>query len=236
MWGYYEYVPVAEKKAKAAKQLEKLKKKNPGINPIVIEGTKVAKTWWGIAWNKNLESYADYANRIGRGRSYVRNGFVLDLAIETGTVTALVQGSGRDPYKVKITIKPLAKKKWQNITEQCSHSVANLEELVAGKFPKSLEALFTQKESGLFPTPQEIKFDCSCPDWAAMCKHVAAALYGVGARLDEDPTLFFKLRDIRFEQLLKKSVEEKMRNMLKNSNKKSGRVMDDVDIEGLFGL
>lgn len=147
-----------------------------------------------------------------------------------------MQGSDKNPYKVEITIAPLSKEKWNSITEQCSHSIAGMEELAAGRFPESLDTLFTQKERGLFPSPKELKFSCSCPDWADMCKHVAAALYGVGARLDQDPTLFFKLRDIQFEQLLKKSVEEKMRNMLKNSDKKSKRVMDNVDIEGLFGI
>lgn len=236
MWGYPKYIPVAQKKNDAAKQLEKLKKKNPAINPVIINGTKVANTWWGIAWNKNLESYADYANRIGRGRSYVRNGFVLDLSIETGVITALVQGSGRSPYKVQITIAPLSKQKWEDITKICSHSIASMEELAAGKFPKKLETLFTQKDSGLFPTPKEIRFDCSCPDWADMCKHVAAALYGVGARLDQDPFLFFKLRDINFESLLKKSIEEKMHSMLKNADKKSARVMDEADVEELFNI
>lgn len=236
MWGYSEYKPVAKKKASAAKQLAKLKKKNPAINPVIIEGTKIARTWWGMAWNKNLESYADYDNRIQRGRSYVRNGFVLDLSIETGRVTALVQGSGRSPYEIEITIAPLSKEKWRHITERCSHSIASMEELAAGKFPKALDTLFTQKGDGLFPSPKELKFDCTCPDWAEMCKHVAAALYGVGARLDNDPTLFFTLRDIPFEELLKKSVEAKMNSMLKNSDNKSARVMDDADIEGLFGI
>ena len=236
MWGYHEYVPVAKKKADAAKQLEKLKKKDAKINPVVISGKKVAETWWGIAWNKNLESYADYSNRIGRGRSYVKNGCVLDLAIETGLITALVQGSRKNPYTIKITIAPLSKAKWDRITAQCSHSIADMEALTAGKFPKTLEALFTQKEDGLFPAPKEIKLDCSCPDWASMCKHIAAALYGVGARLDENPSLFFKLRDIPIEDLLKKSVETKMQEMLRNSNKKSKRTLDDINIEELFGL
>lgn len=236
MYGYPEYVSVARKKADAARKLEKLRKKNPEISPVIIEGNKVAKTWWGIAWNKNLESYADYVNRIGRGKSYLRHGCVLDLRIEKGLVTALVQGSRRSPYQVEITISPLSKGKWDHITSEVSHSIASIEELVSGKFPKALETLFTQKGDGLFPSSKEIKFSCSCPDWAYMCKHVAAVLYGIGARLDEDPSLFFKLRNIDVEDLLKKSIEEKMDSMLKNSNKKSKRTMDDSDIEGLFGI
>jgi uncharacterized Zn finger protein len=236
-WGYYpEYVPVAKKQADAKKALAKLQKKNPGISPVVIEGTKVAKTWWGIAWNKNLESYADYSNRIGRGRAYLRNGFVLDLQINPENVTAIVAGSGRNPYKVKITINALPKATWQKITEVCGRSIASIEQLVQGKFPKELESIFMQKGEGLFPSPKEINFDCDCPDWADMCKHVAAALYGIGARFDQDPTLFFKLRNIEIEALIKKSVEEKMENMLKNSGKKTRRVMADANIGELFGI
>ena len=236
-WGYYpEYVPVAKKRADAGKALAKLKKKNPDIHPVVIEGTKIAKTWWGAAWNKNLESYADYSNRIGRGRSYVRNGMVLDLQIEAEKVTAIVAGSGRSQYTVKISINALPKAVWQKVTQICGRSIASIDQLVQGKFPKELESLFTQKGEGLFPSPKEIKFDCSCPDWAYMCKHVAAVLYGIGARFDEDPTLFFKLRNIEIEALIKKSVEEKMENMLKNSGQKTRRVMTDADIGDLFGI
>ncbi len=235
MWDY-EYVTVAEKKAKAARQLEKLKKKNGDMHPIVIEGNKIAKTWWGLAWNKNLESYADYSNRIGRGRSYVRNGFVLDLQINAGTVTALVSGSGSKPYSVQVEIMPLESKKWDAIVKTCGNKIANVGELAEGKFPKELEEIFQMKGSGLFPSPKEINFSCSCPDWAYMCKHVAAVLYGISARFDEDPVLFFKLRQINLEELLKKTAEEKMNSMLKNANRKTDRVIADTDIGSLFGV
>lgn len=236
MWGYYEYVPVAKKKQNAQKALEKLRKKRPDIRPVIIEGNKVAKTWWGNAWNKNLEAYADYANRIGRGRAYVKNGFVLDLQITAGSVTAVVAGSGRNPYNVKVNIDALSTDKWNRITEICGRSIANIDQLVQGKFPKELETLFMQKGEGLFPAPKEIKLSCDCPDWAVMCKHVAAVLYGIGARFDEDPTLFFRLRNIEIEALIKKSIEEKMENMLKNSDKQTRRVIKDADIGGLFGI
>lgn len=238
--GYYNdypaYVSVAEKKEKARKQLEKLKKKNPDLAPIMIEGRAIATTWWGKAWNKNLEIYADYSNRISRGRSYVRNGAVLDLKIQKGVVKALVQGSERKPYEIKINIAPLSNKKWEHILQLCNHKIDSLAELVEGKFPKALEEIFTVKGEGLFPTDKEITFSCSCYDWANMCKHVTAALYGIGARFDEDPILFFKLRDINFEVLLKKTVEQKMSSMLENAGKKSDRVLDDEDISLLFDL
>ncbi|MDO9535976.1 MAG: hypothetical protein Q7J85_11755 [Bacillota bacterium] len=233
---YPEYVPVAKRREKAKKQLEKLKKKTPNLTPIIIEGSAIANTWWGKAWNKNLEIYADYSNRISRGRSYVRNGAVLDLKIETGVVRALVQGSERKPYEIEINILPLSNEKMDSILSLCNHKIDSLAELVEGKFPKELAEIFTLKGEGLFPTGNEIKFSCSCLDWAGMCKHVTAALYGIGARFDEDPMLFFKLRNIDFEVLLKKTIEQKMQALLDHSDKKSSRVLDDKDVYGLFGV
>lgn len=235
-YGFYEYVSVAEKREKAKKSLEKLKKKNPDISPVIIEGRTIASKWWGKAWNKNLESYADFSNRIGRGRSYVKNGAVLDLKIKEGEVYALVQGSGSKPYNVVISIDKLDKTKWKKVTEICNHKIDTMETLLAGKFPKEFDEMFSASKNGLFPSPKEIHFKCSCPDSARMCKHIAAVLYGVGARLDEDPILFFKLRDIDFQELLKKSMEEKMQSMLKNADRKSKRIIDDTDIFDLFGV
>lgn len=237
-WDHYDYgyKPVAKKKGDAKKSIEKLRKKNQILSPVVIEGKKIAQTWWGTAWNKNLESYADYTNRIERGRSYVRNGMVLDLQIDVGIVTALVQGSRKSPYKVEIQIDELPDATWNKITAQCSHKINNMADLAEGRFPKEFEEIFLRQKGGLFPSPREIHLSCSCPDWADMCKHVAAALYGIGARFDSDPLLFFKLRGIKFEELLKKSVEEKIDNMLKNADKKSSRVIEDADLSTLFGV
>ncbi|MCL2883429.1 MAG: hypothetical protein FWF30_03040 [Coriobacteriia bacterium] len=231
---YYGYYQPSKPRDPAA-QLAKLRKKDPNIQPVTIEG-KLAKTWWGMAWNKNLEGYADYANRIGRGRSYARHGAVLDLRIAPGEVTALVQGSRVKPYEVQVCIAPLAGATWKALLKSCSHSIASLEDLVAGRFPEALGALFTNRGSGLFPSPREISFGCSCPDWALMCKHVAAVLYGIGARFDDDPTLFFRLRQIDFSELLKKSIDDRMQSMLKNAGRVTPRVMTDVDTRGLFGV
>ncbi|MDR1516356.1 MAG: hypothetical protein LBS45_11740 [Synergistaceae bacterium] len=237
MWGYYyNYKPVSQRKAEAQKQLEKMRKKNPNIAPVIVEGRKIAKTWWGEAWNKNLESYADYSNRIGRGRAYVKNGMVLDLQIAKGEINAFVQGSRKKPYEVLIKIAGLPDARWGAIVDQISRGIGSVEELIGGKFPKELERVFLQQEKGLFPSPKEISFACSCPDWAYMCKHVSAALYGIGARLDQDPLLFFTMRDIDFSSLIKKSVDEKLGNMLKNAGKKSTRIIDDADIGALFGV
>jgi len=233
MWDYYSYKPRAPKNP--ATQLAKLRKKNPNIMPVVVDG-KLARTWWAQAWNRNLEGYADYSNRIGRGRSYVRSGAVLDLKITSGEVRALVQGSRTKPYDVVVRISKLPEKNWKAITKRCSHKIASLEELASGRFPQEFMELFTNRGDGLFPSPKEIGFDCSCPDWASMCKHVAAVLYGIGARFDEEPTLFFRLRDIEFTELLKKSVEEKMNSMLKNAGSTTHRTMKDIDTYELFGV
>lgn len=235
-WGYPEYVSVAEKKAKAARKLREFARKNPNIRPVVIEGGKIALTWWGKAWNLNLEQYADYSNRIGRGRSYVRNGAVLDLQIERGEVNALVQGSHAQPYSVCVKIQTLKKDIWNQIKSACEDTLESFQELLAGKFPKALGEIFTSRNTGLFPAPREINFSCSCPDWASMCKHVAAVLYGVGARLDEDPKLFFRLRDADISKLIKQTVTGKTEKLLEKASRKSGRIIEDADISSVFGI
>lgn len=235
-YGFPRYESVAEKKAKASRSLAKMKKKNPDIEPVIIEGRTLAKNWWGKSWNINLESYADYSNRIERGKRYVRNNAVLDLKISKGKVIAKVQGSRVKPYDVEISIDALDNKKWEQVTELCNHRIDSLEQLIEGKFPKELEILFTDKKYGMFPSPKEIHFACSCPDWAYMCKHVAATLYGIGARLDNDPMLFFALRDIDGQMLIRKSMERKLESMLKNASKKSKREIAAKDISDIFGL
>ena len=235
--GYYpRYVSVAEKKAKAAKKLKQLKKKNPGIKPVVIEGKAIALSWWGKSWNQNLERYADYSNRIGRGRSYVRHGAVLDLQINSGKVEALVQGTRAKPYSVSVKIKAIDEKIWQDIKSACGGKLDSLQELLEGKFPKALSNIFMEQGTGLFPSPKDIEFSCSCPDWAYMCKHVAATLYGIGARLDEDPSLFFKLRKVRMKDLVTEAVEDKTRKLLEKAKKKTKRVIAESDLADVFGI
>lgn len=235
-WGYnsYKKPTVAEQKRSAERQLKKLRKAEPDIQPILIEGRKIAKTWWGIAWCENLERYADYENRIGRGRSYVTNGFVLDLRITEGLVSAKV--SGKSVYRVTIRIDGLPERKWKKIAAQCANRIDSLSALAEGRFPEELREIFMRQGDGLFPSAQEIHMGCSCPDWATMCKHVAAALYGVGAKLDTDPLLFFALRGIDPKELIKKSVDEKMKSLLENAKKKSARVIDEQDVDRIFGL
>jgi len=235
-WNYAPYVSVSEKKAKAAKKLAQLKKKNPGIQPVCIDGRTIARTWWGKSWNANLERYADYSNRIGRGRSYVCNGMVLDLQVTAGKVSALVQGTRANPYKVDIRIAGIAPARWNRIKAACQGKFDALPELLEGRFPKALGEIFMAKGEGLFPAPAEIKFSCSCPDWASMCKHVAAALYGIGARLDQDPLLFFTLRGADVNELVTRAVKEKTRKLLDKAEKKSARVIQDADLGDMFGI
>lgn len=231
-----KYVSVAEKRRLSQKSIESLKKKNPDIAPVMITGSKLTTTWWGKSWNDNLESYSDYANRIGRGRSYVRHGAVLDLQMTQGSIRAQVQGSASKPYQVHIAIQPLAKESWEALVKECSGKIDSLQKLVEGKFPKALSELFTSKGKGLFPAPKEITLQCSCPDYATMCKHVAAVLYGVGVRLDEDPTLFFALRGVNIEGLISETITKKSESLLEKSKTKSRRVMEDADVSGMFGI
>ncbi len=230
------YVRVADKRRKAERKLKQLMKKNPRIKPVVIEGRALATTWWGKSWNRNLERYADYENRIGRGRSYVRHSAVLDLQVAPGKVNALVQGSASKPYEVQVKIKKISPGNWKNIKKACEGKFDSLKKLLSGKFPKAFERLFTEKGKGLFPTPKEIEFSCSCPDWATMCKHVAATLYGIGARLDEYPGLFFKLRQVRVENLVSQAVTETSRDLLEKATIKTARVLEDTDLSDVFGI
>jgi len=230
------YVTFLSKNKLAKVEIERLKKQGIILNPVIIEGNKIAYSWWAVSWNKNLESYADYKSRIARGRNYLKNDAVLDLKIEKGLVKALVQGSSRKPYKVEVNIDPVGDKKWSQLLKTCEHQIASLSDLVEGRFPKALEAMFIVKGEGLFPATKEIHFSCTCPDQADMCKHVAAVLYGIGARFDEDPLLFFTLRGIDFEVLITKSIAQKMQNLLENADKKSDRVIEDADVFDLFGI
>jgi uncharacterized Zn finger protein len=224
-----EYVPVAKRKAQAAKEIEKLKKKGKEIDPVIIEGQKISKTFWGKAWCENLESYSDFENRLPRGRTYVRNGSVMDLKISQGKINALVNGSSL--YTINIAINPIQDIKWETLVKQCSGKIDSLIELLQGKFSKGVMEIITHKEQGLFPHPKEIKLKCSCPDYADMCKHVAAALYGVGARLDTNPEQLFILRHVDHYALL---------NAAESANKftssKKSTTFSDKDLSSLFGI
>ncbi|MFM8360517.1 MAG: hypothetical protein ACKOET_18360 [Verrucomicrobiota bacterium] len=197
---YRPYVPVAQRQANARKTAARMSKSGRPLQPVAIEGRKIARTFWGEAWCDNLESYSDYSNRLPRGRTYVRNGSVIDLQIGPGQVTALVQGSRL--YQVTIGIRALPTDRWQETVRTATGQVLALIDLLQGRLPPALLTAITHRSTGLFPSPKEIQLRCSCPDWATMCKHVAATLYGVGARLDAQPDLFFTLRGVDMQDLI----------------------------------
>ena len=199
-YGWKPYVSVAKRRQRAMKKMDALRKKGVDIHPIEIEGRKIAKTFWGEAWCDHLESFSDFANRLPRGRTYVRNGSVCHLAIKKGKVEAKVSGS--DIYNIGVRIKTLPAKKWGVVKRRCSGQIGSLLELLRGDLSDNIMQVVTDRQRGLFPLPGEISFECDCPDWAVMCKHVAAVLYGVGARLDQDPALLFRLRGVKHDELI----------------------------------
>lgn len=232
-WGEWApYVTVAERRAQAAREVKKLQKGGAKVSPVVIDGRAIASTFWGKSWCKNLESYSDYANRMPRGRTYVRNGSVIDLQVQGGSVTARVSGSRI--YRVEITVKPLPAARFHALAEDCSGAIDSVVELLAGKLSRGVMERLCRKDGGLFPTPKELSFSCSCPDWASMCKHVAAALYGVGARLDDRPELLFALREVDQAELVAKVSAEAL---LGGAGGGSGDVaLGDAGLESLFGI
>jgi len=236
-YSFPKYISVAERRAKAERKILQLKKKNPAISPVSVKGKRLAESWWGISWNKNLENYADYSNRIGRGRSYVRHGAVLDLKIKKGKVISLVQGSVSRPYTIEISIKKIKTAAWENIIQKCQGKIDSLNDLLDGKLPKSMVNILIDKKEGIFPAPGEIKFSCSCPDSAYMCKHIAATLYGVGTRLDQKPDLFFTLRGVNMENLVSLAIQKEADKLIKKSKaKSSARIIQNADLSSTFGI
>ncbi len=203
-YGFRPYVPVASRRAHAAREVAKRTKEGQKVSPVQIDGRNITSTFWGQAWCTNLESYSDFANRLPRGRSYVRNGLVVDLLIQKGRIKALVSGS--ELYEIQIDIAALAKAHWLALKKRCAGKIGSLVELLQGKLSKAVMEVVTDRERGLFPKPKEISMRCSCPDWAGMCKHVAAVLYGVGNRLDSSPELLFVLRRVDHTELIDQAI------------------------------
>ncbi len=232
MWySWKPYVTAAERRRQAMREVQKLRKAGHPVSPVVIDGRTIARTFWGQAWCKNLEGYSDYDNRLPRGRTYVRNGSVLDLQITPGEVRALVSGSAI--YKVAVQVSALPKTRWSSICTDCAGAIDTLVELLQGRFSKGVMARICRQKTGLFPVPAEIRFSCSCPDWASMCKHVAAVLYGIGARLDDRPELLFRLRKVDEKDLIAKAGSDLP---LSKGGPAADRVLAADDVSALFGL
>ncbi len=225
------YVPVAERRRQAETLTTKLRKQGKNLAPVIIVGRAIANTFWGKAWCGNLEAYRDYESRLPRGRSYVRNGAVIDLQIAPGEVRALVNGS--ELYRTSVTIRPLAQPAWRRLCADCAGRIDSLVELLQGRFSKAVMERLCRQQDGIFPRPAEIRFDCSCPDHAVMCKHVAAVLYGVGARLDAQPDLLFRLRAVEGAELVAGATADLT---LVTGAPATGRVLQDDDMAALFGL
>lgn len=236
MYGFAPYVTVASRQAQAARRLAQLRKKGQSVAPVLIDGRKIAKTFWGASWCGNLERYSDFANRLPRGRSYVRSGSVVDLQIGPGLVTALVSGS--DVYDVRVTVTPLPPSRWRAVCRDVSGAIDSVIELLQGRLSDRVMTRLCADGTGLFPSPREIDFDCSCPDGAHMCKHVAAVLYGVGARLDHEPGLLFSLRQVKEADLVGGVGERAAASLVSGRGGPPGsrRITDESSLSDVFGI
>jgi len=225
------YVPVAQRRRDAERKMQALREKGHPVSPVVIDGRTIASTFWGKAWCDNLERYSDYSNRLPRGRAYVRNGSVVDLQIAPGEVKAMVAGSTL--YAVTVKVKAVPAAHWSGLCTDCAGEIDSLVELLQGRFAKGVMERICRQKTGLFPAPAEIDLSCSCPDWASMCKHVAAVLYGIGARLDRQPELLFALRRVDEKDLIAKAGRDLP---LSKQAPAAERVLDDAGLSEMFGL
>jgi uncharacterized Zn finger protein len=236
-WGWDEYpryVTVAERKLQAAKKAKALAKQGYKLEPIgeLKSRTKIASSFWGRSWCRHLESFSDYENRLPRGRSYVRNGSIIHLGIEPGKINAMVQGS--ELYELSIDIDPLPAEQWTEVKQACQGKIATLIELLQGKISDEIMTVVTDPDTGLFPKLEQIHFNCNCPDWAHMCKHIAAVLYGVGARLDDSPELLFTLRGVDQNELI--SLDTTQQTIASGSRRSRRRTLSDDAVNDVFGI
>jgi uncharacterized Zn finger protein len=228
-YGWRPYVPVAKRRAKNANKLKKMQKKGMEVSPVNIEGRLIAKSFWGKAWCKHLESFSDFSNRLPRGRTYVRNGSVMHLDIKPGVINAIVGGTSL--YDISIEIERLDEKMWDAIKRKSTGKIGSMLELLQGKLSDNIMAIVTDRKKGLLPLPSQISFDCSCPDWAVMCKHVAAVFYGVGNRLDQDPELLFTLRGVDPAELIDAEID-----LSDSTGAKDGGEIASESLSDIFGI
>ena len=234
---YYDpwpvYVTVTERREQADREVSKLRKKGRQVDPVEIKGRTIARSFWGKGWCAHLESFGDYSNRMPRGRSYVRNGSVCHLGIEKGKAEALV--SGTDLYQVTVNVAPLKRKTWNTLKRRCTGEIGSLIELLQGNLSDEIMRNVTDREHGLFPGPGEIDYACSCPDRAGMCKHIAAVMFGIGARLDTRPELLFLLRGVDHQELI--SADASAQAIAgTGSSRVRRRTLADKDLESIFGV
>jgi len=231
----YHYFPprltAAQRKRRAEREAQRLARAGAACAPVVISGNAIARTFWGRSWCQNIERYSDFYNRLERGRSYVRTGAIVDLAIAPGVVNARVMGTRL--YSVEVKISSLPRERWKALCRSCSGAIDTLVELLQGRFSKAVMDRMCARETGLFPFPKEIAFTCSCPDSASMCKHVAAVLYGIGARLDAQPELLFALRNVDQSELVAAAGSDPMPGA---GRANAGRRLTNANLSELFGI
>ncbi len=228
-YAFKPYVSVANRSAQAAREVIERRKAGKKIDPVKLPGRKIAERFWGLAWCKNIENYQDFNNRLSRGKSYIVNGSVVDLKITTGKITALVWGS--EMYEISIDITKLTQKAWAELKTRCAGQIGSLIELLKGQLSDAVMKQVTNPDDGLFPKPKEIKIRCSCPDYAGLCKHAAAAMYGVGHRLDTQPELLFTLRGVDHHELIEQALPQ-----APTKQKRSKPVIAEADLGDVFGL
>jgi uncharacterized Zn finger protein len=233
-WGFEwrPYTSVAQKKNQAVQHAAAVaKKQKRAPAPVILQGRQIAKTFWGKAWCDNLTSYQDYSNRLPRGATYLRNGSVVDLVIKPKKIEAIVAGS--EPYEVSITISELDNKRWKSIRSDCSASIDSLLDLLSGKLSDGVMKRLTDQKAGLFPAPREIRMSCSCPDYSSCCKHLAAVMYGIGARLDSQPELLFLLRGVDHKELVSQAIAAgNLERELAGTNSS----LETEDLGAIFGI
>jgi uncharacterized Zn finger protein len=225
------YVPVAKRRERAARLVAILELKGETLSPVTAARGSIAKTYWGKAWCQNLERYSDYSSRLPRGRTYLRNGSVIDLKIQAGEVIAQVMGSSL--YRIQVKVSAVSAAHWQSLARDCAQSIDSWVELLQGQLSTAVMERIAHPGAGLFPSPREITFSCSCPDAAAMCKHVAATLYGIGARLDAEPELLFRLRRVDSKELVARVGEG---GLPIQQLPATSRILDSSKLAAVFGL
>lgn len=178
---------------------------------------RIGETWWSRRWVDVLESLGMGA-RLARGRSYARKGQVVSMEIQKGVVSARVQGTRPSPYKVEIKLNPLSDGDWDRVTDAMASQAIFAAKLLSGEMPQNIEDAFSKAKVPLFPiSEEELDTDCSCPDWANPCKHIAAVYYLLAERFDEDPFLIFKLRGRTKEEIVQALREKRNLTPLEES-------------------
>jgi hypothetical protein len=224
------YISKRKRQALAQGEIRQLKEKGLTPLPVRVGQGPIAGRPWGQAWCKNIECFSDFKSRLPAGRTCLRQNAVIHLEVAAGLVTALVQGD--ELYRVSVAIQPINLEAWDNLKRQCHGRIGSLLELIQGSLKEDVMALMARSGDGLFPAAFDIDFRCSCPDWAQMCQHVAATLYGVGHRLDQAPELLFTLRGVDAVSLVDGAVD----SLAEDLKPLPEAPWDDSQLGDLFGI